>query len=304
MNISRKIWYRFAAGILGLALFLFLGKPVLLTGFARGYDANLGTDSMGEGTRVFDYADLFSDGEEARLNEKLLEFIEKSEMDAVVVTIDDAEGKSSAAYADDFYDYNGFGRQEDHRGALFLIDMDNREIYLSTTGLMIRYMTDARVERLLDEAYEYLPDGDYAESAQAAIRMLDRFHNEGIPSGQHNYDSETGRVDYYKKRRVSILEGLISLILSVLPGLGMAGFVKSSYAMRTEKSPQNISMIRYRALSASPINLLNQGDRVVNTSTRTRIIPTSSGSGSSGGGRSTTHSGSSGRSHGGGGRSF
>ena len=154
MNISRKIWYRFAAGILGLALFLFLGKPVLLTGFARGYDANLGTDSMGEGTRVFDYADLFSGGEEARLNEKLLEFIEKSEMDAVVVTIDDAEGKSSAAYADDFYDYNGFGRQEDHRGALFLIDMDNREIYLSTTGLMIRYMTDARVERLLDEAYE------------------------------------------------------------------------------------------------------------------------------------------------------
>ena len=30
-------------------------------------------------------------------------------MDIVIVTTDDAEGKSSLAYADDFFDYNGYG---------------------------------------------------------------------------------------------------------------------------------------------------------------------------------------------------
>lgn len=49
----------------------------------------------------------------------------------------------------------------DDDGCLFLIDMDNQEIYLSTSGTMMEYLTDHDVESILDDAFEQIIDGDY-----------------------------------------------------------------------------------------------------------------------------------------------
>ncbi|HMM69862.1 MAG TPA: hypothetical protein PKD08_05135, partial [Gudongella oleilytica] len=56
----------------------------------------------------------------------------------------------------------------------------------------------------------------------------------------------------------------------------------------------------------SIVNLADKGDRLVDTSVTSRIIPRTPppGSGGSSSGRSTVHRSSSGRMHGGGGRKF
>ncbi|MBP5329293.1 MAG: TPM domain-containing protein, partial [Spirochaetaceae bacterium] len=101
--------------------------------------------------RVFDQANLFSESQTATLEENLAEFLDRYNMEAVIVTTSDTHGKSAEAYADDFYDENGFGTGSGKDGVLFLIDMDNRKIHVSTSGSMIDYLEDWRIEKIYDD---------------------------------------------------------------------------------------------------------------------------------------------------------
>lgn len=121
------------------------------------------------GQRVYDDAALFTQDQAALLQEEILQFRADYDLDLAVVTTSDAKGKTAKEYADDYYDDNGFGVGEDYSGALFLIDMDNREAYISTCGSAIDLLTDARIDAVLDDAYEGLSGQDYFASAQAFL---------------------------------------------------------------------------------------------------------------------------------------
>ena len=54
---------------------------------------------------------------------------------------------------DDFYDEHDFGIGSRRSGALLLIDMDNREAYISTKGYAITLYSDARIEAMLDDTF-------------------------------------------------------------------------------------------------------------------------------------------------------
>ena len=84
---------------------------------------------------VYDEAGLLTADEIADLNDEIASFMEESGWNVYAVTTDDAQGKSATAYADDFFDEHS-PEQED--GVALLIDMDNREITISTCGIAIR----------------------------------------------------------------------------------------------------------------------------------------------------------------------
>ena len=86
---------------------------------------------------IFDYANLLSSEDEDNLI-KLAEKFEKYDMTAVFLTTNDALGKSSMTYSDDFYDTHDFKPD----GILFMIDMDNREVYINTVGKCIDLLSD------------------------------------------------------------------------------------------------------------------------------------------------------------------
>ena len=75
----------------------------------------------------------------------------------------------------------------DSRGVLFLIYMDNREAWSSTTGAAVNILTDGRIDDILDEAYVGLSEGEYAEAAFAFLENADIFMRQGVPDGQYQY---------------------------------------------------------------------------------------------------------------------
>ena len=81
---------------------------------------------------------------------------------------------------------------DSHDGLLYLIDLDNGEIYISTEGAALRPLTDDRLDRILDRAYEDASAGNYADSALTVLQDAQSFILEGIPEDQYNYSSETG----------------------------------------------------------------------------------------------------------------
>ena len=54
--------------------------------------------------------------------------------DTAIVTVPTLDGKSAEAYADDFYDYNGYGIGPDDSGILLLISREPRNYHMTTMG--------------------------------------------------------------------------------------------------------------------------------------------------------------------------
>ena len=138
---------------------------------------------------VYDAAGLLTADEISDLNDEIASFMEESGWNVYAVTTDDAQGKSATAYADDFFDEHST-EQED--GVVLLIDMDNREITISTCGIAIRYLTDSRIDNILDAAYAKISNGDYNGCMHSMLTGVENYYEKGISEGQYNYDSETG----------------------------------------------------------------------------------------------------------------
>ncbi len=243
-----------------------------------------------EKTLVIDNANLMTADEVIDLNEKANALSEEYKMDIVILTADNLEGKSTSEFADDYFDYSGFGVGANYDGILFLIDMDNRIPYISTTGIAIRYFTDQRIDSILDQSYDSgLPEGDYYGAAMGFLDGAEYYLERGIPSDQYNEPESIP-----KENKLTITD----IIVSLIGGLGVGGtFVlstRSKYRFRKKANP-------YSYKSNSIVNFHSNQDRLINSFTTHRIIPKPTNTTNSTSGRSTTHKSSSGRSHGGGG---
>ncbi len=247
-----------------------------------------GTSVWGAKNLVIDLAGSFSDTEITTLEQSAQQLGAQYKMDIVIVTTDDAGGKTAQAFADDYFDEHGYGVGSDYSGILFLIDFDNRDASLSTSGMGIRYLTDQRINKILDDVVTHLGDNDTYGAAQAFLSITSQYLAAGIPSNQYN-EPESG------PNRLTVMEGLIGVLVAGLTGVIFFGGVKGTY-----KGKNQAGVFDYHRNS-----LLNLGitqDNLTNTFVTSRIRPAPTSGGSSG--RSTTHTSSSGRTHGGGSRHF
>lgn len=261
--------------------------------------------------RVFDNAGLFTETEREYLERKAVQTGDKLDMDVVVLTISDAEGKSALRFADDYYEENGFGTGRKHSGVLYLIDMDNREIALSTLGDMDLYLTDERVDSLLEQLFEEVTDGHYAASANVFLEGVDGYVEAGIPEGQHRYDPETGRSEYYRKRSITWYEAVLALAAAGAVAILPCNLTVNQYRMKAQHRQSLNYRLSYRADSAFAFRTAD--DKFVNRVVTQRRVPKNTGGGPGSGrgpnhgstsGRTTMHRSSNGRMHGGGSRKF
>lgn len=252
----------------------------------------LGTKVNAQLKRVVDNAALFSSDEIASLESKIQNISSKYEMDIVIVTTDDVNGKSSRDFADDFFDYEGYGLGVEKSGILMLINMEDREVYLSTAGKGENYFTDNRIESILDDVYYHLSDGDYFEGAEAFLSRTEGFLESGIPSNQYTVDENGNKIE--TREDIAARIGMSILIALVVSSV-VCGIVVFSY-----RKPTAVAEESY--IDRSTIKFTKRSDRFITSHTTSRKIPKNNNNSS--GGASTTHTSSSGNSHGGGGRSF
>ena len=263
--------------------------------------------------RVFDQAGLFSETEIIQLEEKIAQCRKSTKMDVVIVSAYADGERSAEEYADDYYDYGGFGAGKKASGVLLLYYMDGPgqpggECYISTAGTMINMLTDERIESILDDVYGDLGNRDFAGATGHFLEDVKAYVKEGVESGQYTYDRDTGEIVRYHSIR--LYEVAIAMVIAGILAGSVCLDIKKRYAMKQSSREVSNSLQAYRADCAFHFSVA--GDKMVNKYVRSVPIPrnTSSGSGgrghsgSSSAGRSTIHTSSSGRSHGGGGRRF
>ena len=236
--------------------------------------------------RLVDEADLLTDEEEADILEQLDEISERQECDVAVVTVDGLDGKSAMEYADDFYDYNGYGFGEEKDGILLLVSMEERDWYISTCGFGITALTDAGIEYVADEFLPMLSDGDYSDAFEKYAELCDNF----ITQARTGEPYDVGNLP---KGTVPAFWIFVDLLIGFVIAL-IIGMIKKSALKSVVKNTQAQDYM----VSGSMV-LTKNWDHLVNKTVTTRKIERNENSGGS-----STHTSSSGRTHGGGGGKF
>lgn len=238
-------------------------------------------------THVVDYVDYFTDQQKDSLQEVISHSIHPLDMDAVILLTDTTDNKSIEAYADDFYDFNGYGIDEEYSGLIMVIDTVERDIYISTTGKAIDIFSDSLLDSMLDDIIDAMVDNDetnYYLASEKFLQIVEENVVESIPLT-------------FWERILKLVTNPSTYISSIIIG-GIITLCFWSSSTKDKKTPP------YNYEVSGSFKVLDAQDHFVRAHTSKVKIATQSSSSSSSSSRSTTRTSSSGRTHGGGGRKF
>lgn len=125
------------------------------------------------GSWVNDYAGVFSSAEVSALDRKLNEFEYRSSTQIFVITLDDNGGYPASMLAPMIGEQWGVGQQGKDNGLLMVVDMQERDVFISTGYGLEEYVPDAIASRIVQN--EILPNfknGEYFAGVDAAVEVL------------------------------------------------------------------------------------------------------------------------------------
>jgi uncharacterized protein len=174
-----------------------------------------------------------------------------------------------------------------NNGAVLVINMNLRKVYIWTTGNLQYYMPSIRINSTLDVVQPALTSGTYSQGVSGFLDKLSEYFAAGIPTSRaYTIDPNSGKVTFHRSFQP------LNILIAVLVSLIIAGtFIWTIYRRYQMKDAHAIW--HYDYFSNSDLNLTQEQDLLINTFITTRRIPRPSNnsggggmSGGSGGGRS------------------
>ncbi len=242
--------------------------------------------------RVVDLAGVIDSTRLSSLNALADEVSEKYQCDVAVAFVPNLEGKYVVDYADDFYDYKGYGYGPNDDGILLLVAVNEREFAETTYGYGKTAFTDYGMTNYLEPRFtRYLGGNDWAGAAEQFIR----------DAGELLEQARNGRpYDYYApvqqpKTLKDVAPG--AALISAIVGVFSGGIPVSAMKRKMKSVEKNYGAANY---VRGGLNLTAKNDAFLYANVSKTPIPRETEHRSSGGGGgSSTHFSSSGRSHGG-----
>ena len=240
---------------------------------------------------LFDEPDVMTDAEESALVTKLEGIAAQYQMEVVVAAFETIDGASPMEYADDFYDYNGYGYGENQDGLILIVVMDTSDWWISTRGTAITAFTDAGIDYIGEQIVPFMSAGDFNGAFNAFADQCKTFMAQaatGDPFDVHNLPQPP------KEPFNAGMAIVIALVVGFIIGKIYTGKLKGQL--------QSVTAQRAAAgyVKQGSLNVTNARDFFLYRS----VTKTAKETDSSSGGGSSTHTSSSGATHGGGGGKF
>ncbi|MBE7056086.1 MAG: TPM domain-containing protein [Ruminococcaceae bacterium] len=229
---------------------------------------------------LIDSANLLDDFEESDILSQLEEISERQGMDVVIITTNSLEGYSPMEYADDFYDYHGY--RDD--GILLLISMEARDWWISTSGFGITAFTDAGIEYISEELLNFLSDDMFYFAFDSYASLCDDFITQ----------AKTGEPYDYNNLPKDVFDLVIYFLISLVIGFIVA-FIATAVMKHKLKSVYSKTEA-HEYIKDGSMNITRSRDIFLYRNIRRTSKPKNTSS--------STHTSSSGRSHGGSGGKF
>ena len=237
--------------------------------------------------RFVDGADLLTAEQEVILTEKLDEISERQAVDVAIVTTNSLGGKTATEFADDYFDYNGYGMGADDDGIIFIISMGEREWAISTHAYAITAFTDAGQAYITDTIVPFMSDGDFDWAFTLFADLCDDYITQAKLGNPYDVGNMPDDI------------GIFGAIIWAVPCFILGAIIAFIMKIFKKKSLQTVMMKNDASDYRSNLKLTAENDMFVRRDIiRTKIEKDDDEGGSS------THTSSSGRSHGGSSGSF
>ncbi|NLX64711.1 MAG: TPM domain-containing protein [Clostridiaceae bacterium] len=241
----------------------------LVTGFAA---------SDRELPLLVDDADLLTISEKEILHAELERISKEYKCEVAIVTVKfKGIGRTATEYADDFFDYYGYGYGKNDDGILLLVSVLDRDAAISTHGNAIRIFTDTKLNYMYKKFLPYLTNGNYSKAFSTFVELCEEI-----------FEQARAGTPFLSGKRL-----IVSLIAGVIFALIVTGIMKGQLkSVRFQPAATNY-------LRDNSFNLKVSRDLFLYSRIDRRLKPKSSSSSGS-----STHVSSSGRVHGGSSRKF
>jgi uncharacterized protein len=172
---------------------------------------------------VNDFAGILEDADEALLEQKLVAFNDTTSTQIAVVTISNIGGYDIADYSYKLFEAWGIGQKNKNNGALMLVAVENRKVWIATGYGLEGTLTDALTKRIVNNiVLPAFKKGNYLEGIDQATTAMAQ-----IVAGE--YTSETTA----KKRGKGISAiGVVILVIIILIILSRFNNIKKNHMGR------------------------------------------------------------------------
>lgn len=258
--------------LLAVFCLLLVSSPVMAEDILERPDGTVYTDeTTGYKLEIHDDASLLEDTQLHALVKDMKGLVKYGSVGFFTTNI---EYRSTSALAHDLYDkYLWKQSSAEESGTIFLIDMEQRNIYIYSNGVIYKTITNAYANTITDKVYKYASDADYYRCAKEV------------------FDSE---LTLLEGRKIAQPMKYVSNIFLAAALAILINYLLVKLFSRA-KSPSEAEMLA----SIAATQRMNHADVQFERESKTYSPRSSSGSGGGGG-----HSGGGGSSGGGGGHSF
>lgn len=239
-------------------------------------------NSSSPAERVYDYADVLTEGEEQKLRELIARVESRIYSDIVLVTIAEDMEQNAVSWetgmrdlADDFYDQNYYGYNGVHGDGALILDNwydGQKGSWLSTCGSVYQRFSSNDIDQVLRAGYDIIDENPY-RAYKAYIEAIER--------------KMSGRGAY----------AFPAVLILIIPLVVLAVFVGMN--LKSKIGDETVGANAYVA-GGQPV-MKEKSDQLVNKFVTTRRIPRNTGGGGGSHGGGGGHVSSGGVSHGGGG---
>ena len=264
-----------------------LGGPGLEVPDERQYD------------RVVDLAGVIDSNTLAELNRMADEVSEKYACDVAAVIVKSLGGKSVVEYADDFYDYNGYGYGQNKDGILLLLSLEERDFNFTGEGYGAVAFTDYGRENYLSPHFkEYLKGSrggvdDWAGAIRCYITDCGTLLEQARNGHPYDYYGSNTVVEREKKTVKDVAPG--AALISAIIGFFSGGIPAGAMKRKMKSVEKNYGAGNY---ARGGLQMRRSEDRFLYSNVHRTPIPREEHrTGGGGGGGSTMHFSSSGHSH-------
>lgn len=265
--------------ILLFSFSLFLGAVPAFAETNGCYQESISDDTAA----LHDLDGSLSEAEEKALFSSLTELVREMGFSVCVVISDNIGESKTDVQAIDYADlYLESFCGIDGDGILLLINNDTKYDRISTSGCCIDLFTDRDIDRIFDDFYDELTDGNYYNAVYYFCKSVKRYSESDSDSA--SFGDFIGLVAF---------SAPWWLLFPVIFTIAFVHNVKVRYAVKPQKGARSY-------LLTDSIQYEEKKDTFIRS--YVRVESSSSGSHSSSGHRSSTHRSSSGGRHGGGGR--
>lgn len=167
------------------------------------------TTEVDNSKKIYDFANLLSDGEEKEIYSLEKQYMEKNNLDIAIITLDNNPYGNSVedtkTYAIDFYNYNNFGLGDNKDGLVVIMDKTSNTNNLMTFGNAQEIYDSQKVNAINNSISTFISEENYYQMMKVYLTKLNNYaktdEEELICNDENDnkYECKTPKVDNSKK---------------------------------------------------------------------------------------------------------